>query len=127
MELRLVRGTVAELKPQKPEPSSIVFDGTIRPADWERYYKTAQVGDYVEYRDPDNPNAPPARYEIMEVGKDYVVESRIAYFFGVAGTEARYKLKYDPRQKMPKQNGLWQTGHCQRRRPGTNLPVHGRA
>jgi hypothetical protein len=127
VELRLVRGTVAELKPQKPEPSSIVFDGTIRPADWERYYKTAQVGDYVEYRDPDNPNAPPARYEIMEVGKDYVVESRIAYFFGVAGTEARYKLKYDPRQKMPQAERTWQTGHCQRRRPGTNLPVHGRA
>lgn len=104
VELRLVRGSVAELKPQKPEPSSIVFEGTIRPADWERYYKTAQVGDYVEYRDPDNANAPPARYEIMEVGKDYVVESRIVYFFGVAGTEARYKLKYDPRQKMPKQN-----------------------
>jgi hypothetical protein len=75
---------------------------SVRNRSW--YYKTAQVGDYVEYRDPDYPTAPPARFEIMEVGKDYVVESRIAYFFGIAGTESRYKLKHDPRQIVGKQN-----------------------
>lgn len=96
IELRLLKGTVAELKPTRPQGGSTVFDGAIHKDDWDRYYKTASVGDFVEYRDPDFPDAPPARVEIVEVGKDYVVESRVVYFFGVAGSESRFKLKFDP-------------------------------
>jgi len=104
VEIKFVSGKVAELPKTgakvdlKPDPNFKGKPTEIQSGDpvWNAYIKAAKVGDFTEYKSGNDQE--PGRQETLEVGKDYVVVTRVDYLFGKR-IEMRTKFKLPPPPK----------------------------
>ena len=98
LEIRFVSGKVAGLRKAKavdlkPSPD---FDGKLidvypTSPELDRYFRSAHVGDFVEYKNGDDGS----RDEILEVGDGFVVHARVAALLG-SRTEHRTRVLLQP-------------------------------
>ena len=86
-----------ELKPDPKEAGSEI-NSKLRDKDWNAYYAHAQVGDFILYRQGDEPG----RREIVEVGEEYVIEAKVFY---VLGTRDEDRIRYQPAMPQPGAGG----------------------
>ena len=91
--IRLVEGTIVEMKPMKevdlrPDPN---FKGEVMDSDWPKswfaYYGTAKVGDFTEIKGFGR-----ARREVLEVDGDTILVAHVADTLGTR-TELRWRYK----------------------------------
>lgn len=89
-EMRLVKGRLGSMEsaastsrepPEVKRPANMLSEA-LTPKQWDAYYQSAKVGDFIEFRSRGDKDDRPSRCEVMEVGEKFVVVLTTSYYLG---------------------------------------------